>query len=248
MSYLDRELEYHEKLYSGFAQRHFAKPAVRALREHMVRRILQVTGAGKRSRVLSLGCGIGDTELLLAPHVANVLGIDLSPAAIRQASADGAHLPNVEFRQGTVESADGKFDLIIGVFFLHHLPFEEQRAAAGRIRELLADGAVFYGLDPNRYRLSGAVGNLIFPNLMRKYQTRDERELDPAETVRLFREAGLSGQTCYYDFISSPLAGLLPSWRFGYLAARAADEVLTRVPLLRKLGSNLEIVAHRPLK
>jgi len=26
-----RELEYHEKLYSGFAQSHFARPAVRAL-------------------------------------------------------------------------------------------------------------------------------------------------------------------------------------------------------------------------
>ena len=88
---LDRELAYHEKLYSGFAQQHFAKAAVRELRAHMVRRIL-VTGAGKTSRVLSLGCGIGDTELLLAPHVAEVFGIDLSPAAIRQARADAARL------------------------------------------------------------------------------------------------------------------------------------------------------------
>ena len=42
---LRRELAYHEKLYGGFAQRHFARPAVRALREHMVRRILRLTGA-----------------------------------------------------------------------------------------------------------------------------------------------------------------------------------------------------------
>ncbi len=244
MSYLDRELEYHEKLYSGFAQRHFAKPAVRALRAHMVRRILRVTGAGKSSRVLSLGCGIGDTELLLAPRVASVLGIDLSPAAIRQATADGAPLSNVEFREGTAESAAGRFDLIIGVFFLHHLPADAQRSTAVRIRDLLAPGGVFYGLDPNRYRLSGAVGNLLFPKLMRKYQTPDERELDPAETLRIFREAGLRCRAGYYDFISSPLAGLFPSWRLGYLAARAADDVLTRIPLLRGLGSNLEIVAR----
>ena len=69
---LQREIDYHEKLYSGFAQSHFAKPAVRALRRHMVQRILKQTGAGKSSRVLSLGCGIGDTELLLAPHVADL--------------------------------------------------------------------------------------------------------------------------------------------------------------------------------
>jgi len=49
-----RELEHHEKLYSGFAQKHFAKPAVRALRAYMVRRILRVTGAGRNSAVLSL--------------------------------------------------------------------------------------------------------------------------------------------------------------------------------------------------
>ena len=122
---LERELAYHEKLYSGFAQSHFARPAVRALRAHMVRRILALTGAGKRSRVLSLGCGIGDTELLLAPHVGEVTGIDLSPPAIRQARADAATLGirNARFEQGT--AAEGRFDVVIAIFFLHHLPDAE---------------------------------------------------------------------------------------------------------------------------
>ena len=71
---LERELAYHEKLYSGFAQQHFAKPAVRAFRAHMVTRILNVAPVTRDSRVLSLGCGIGDTELLLASHVGEVVG------------------------------------------------------------------------------------------------------------------------------------------------------------------------------
>ena len=100
---LKRELAYHEKLYSGFAQQHFARPAVRRLRQHMVDRILRLTGAGKNSRVLSLGCGIGDTELLLAPHVKEVVGVDLSPAAIRQARADAERLGigNARFEEGS---------------------------------------------------------------------------------------------------------------------------------------------------
>ena len=61
-----RELEYHDRLYSGFAQEHFSRPAVRALRQHLVRHILRAIPTG---RVLSLGCGIGDTELLLARQV-----------------------------------------------------------------------------------------------------------------------------------------------------------------------------------
>jgi tRNA/tmRNA/rRNA uracil-C5-methylase (TrmA/RlmC/RlmD family) len=106
MGVLERELAYHEKLYSGFAQSHFARPAVRALRRHMVQRILKLTGAGPSTSVLSLGCGIGDTELLLAPHVGEVTGIDLSPAAIRQARADAARLgiANARFEQGSTAS------------------------------------------------------------------------------------------------------------------------------------------------
>ena len=77
--------------------------------------------------MLSLGCGIGDTELLLAPHVAEIVGLDLSPAAVRQAREDAARLAiaNARFEQGT--TAEGRYDLVIAIFFLHHLPDDELR-------------------------------------------------------------------------------------------------------------------------
>jgi SAM-dependent methyltransferase len=247
---LERELEYHEKLYAGFAQAHFARPAVRALRAHMVKRVLQKTGAGRESRVLSLGCGIGDTELLLAPHVRELVGVDLSPAAVRQARLDaaGAGITNARFEEGSLESLSGafgtaKFDAIIAIFLLHHLPDSMLDGAPALIRERLAPGGVFYSLDPSRRRLSGMVGSLLFPRLMQKYQSPDERQLDPEETAEHFRPAGFTCQTSMYDFVSSPLAGLLPGWRAGYQAARAADEVLVRVPGWKKLGSNFELLA-----
>ncbi len=241
MGVLERELEYHEKLYSGFAQSHFARPAVRALREHMVRRILALSGAGKTSRVLSLGCGIGDTELLLAPHVGEVVGIDLSPAAIRQAAADAARLgvANARFVQGT--NAGGRFDLVIAIFFLHHLPDPELAGLRARLDEWLHPGGVFYSLDPSRRRLSGIVGRLLIPNLMKRYQTRDERELDPESTAAL-----LGGSVEMYDFGSSPLAGLFPGWRTGYRMARRLDDALLRAAPLRRMGSNFEVVVRIP--
>ncbi len=241
---LQRELDYHEKLYSGFAQSHFARPAVRALRRHMVRRLLDVTGAGPRSRVLSLGCGIGDTELLLAPHVAEVLGIDLSPAAVRQARADAGRLgiANVRFEEGT--TAAGRFDVVIAIFFLHHVPDEDLAGLPLRIKALLAPGGVFYSLDPSRRRLSGALGRRFFPALMKRYQTPDERELDPEATARLFRQAGFDTRTDVYDFGSSPLAGLLPGWGAGYRAARLLDDTLLRLRPLRRMASNFEVIAR----
>jgi SAM-dependent methyltransferase len=243
---LERELAYHEELYSGFAQSHFARPAVRALRAHMVRRILAQTGAGPRSRVLSLGCGIGDTELLLAPHVGEVIGIDLSPAAIRQARADAAALgiANAHFAEGT--HAKGSFDAIIAIFFLHHLPDDELDALPFRLKRQLAPGGAFYSLDPSRHRLSGVVGRLLIPNLMKRYQTEDERELDPESTAGLFRRAGMTAHVDFYDFGSSPLAGLFPGLRAGYQIARRADDAILKIPALRRRGSNFELVSNEP--
>jgi SAM-dependent methyltransferase len=244
---LQREVEYHEKLYSGFAQSHFAKPAVRALREHMAGRILRVTGADKNSRVLSLGCGIGDTELLLAPHVGELTGLDLSPSAIRQAKLDSANVPNLHFVEGTLESAQiekASFDVVIAIFFLHHLP-DTIPELAKQIAAILKPGGVFYSLDPSRYRLSGAIGELLVPKLMARYQSPNERRLAPGTTAEHFTGAGLDARFEYYDFISTPLAGLFPGWRFGYRAARGMDEVLVRTPLLKRASSNFEVVARR---
>ena len=248
---LARELAHHEELYSGFAQQHFAKAAVRELRKHMVQRILAATGAGRESRVLSLGCGIGDTELLLAPHVGWITGVDLSPAAIRQAREDAtrAGLTNLEFVEGSAGNAelgDAGFDAIIGIFFLHHLPDAELAKLAWSVGEWLKPGGVFYALDPSRYRLSGALGALLLPRLMRRYQTPDEHELKPAETVQQFSEAGLQARFRYYDFCSTPLAGLFPSWRWGYRVSRGLDELLIRTPILRAVSSNFEVIARKP--
>jgi SAM-dependent methyltransferase len=242
---LERELAYHEKLYSGFAQVHFARPAVRALREHIVGRILALTGAGPRSRVLSLGCGIGDTELLLARHVADVVGVDVSPSAIRQARADAARLgiANARFEQASAPA--GRYDIAIAIFFLHHLPDAELAELPRRLISLVEPGGIFYSLDPSRRRLSGAVGRRVIPGLMKRYQTPDERELEPEATAALFRAAGFDTRADMYDFGSSPLAGVFPGWRSGYRAARWLDDRLLRVPVLRRRGSNFEITARR---
>jgi ubiquinone/menaquinone biosynthesis C-methylase UbiE len=152
------ELAHHEVLYSGLAQKHFAKAAVRELRRHLVSRILEVTGAGKSSRVPSLGCGIGDTELLLLSTW------DSWPVSIFRRPQSGGParmqprlgIANVEFCGGDVqriEFGEASLDAAIGIFFLHHVPYSEMPAVIERVYRWLKPGGVFYGLDPNRYRL-----------------------------------------------------------------------------------------------
>lgn len=214
----------------------------------MVGRILRLTEARSASQVLSLGCGIGDTELLLAPHVGELVGVDLSPAAVRQARADAERLrvPNTRFIEGTGLTVPGPFDLVIAIFFLHHLPDQALAELPAQLVKMLEPGEVFYSLDPSRSRLSGAVGRLFIPGLMKKYQTEGERELDPEATAELFRSQGFEVRPDMYDFGSSPLAGLLPGWRLGYLLARRVDDILLRMPPLKRIGSNFEIIARKP--
>jgi hypothetical protein len=136
--------------------------------------------------------------------------------------------------------------VVIAIFFLHHLPDSELALIAERLWELLVPGGVFYSLDPSRHRLSGAVGRLLIPKLMKRYQTEDERELEPEPTADLFRRAGLKTQVSIYDFGSSPLAGLFPGWAAGYRMSRRLDDALLQVQPLRVAGSREQFRVDRP--
>jgi SAM-dependent methyltransferase len=133
---------------------------------------------------------------------------------------------------------------VIAIFFLHHLP-DTIPELARRISEVLKTGGVFYSLDPSRYRLYGAIGELLIPKLMARYQSPNERQLAPGATAEHFRRVGLEARFSYYDFISTPLAGVFPGWRFGYRATRVIDEALVRTPLVNRVSSNFEVVAHK---
>lgn len=200
--------------------------------------------------MLSVGCGLGDTELLLAPRVAHVTGIDIASAGIAEARAAAARagIANVRFEAALLEDlpVTPAYDAILAVFFLHHLPGDALAAAPARLLALLNPGGRVYAIDPSVNRLSGRVGRLLFPRLMAKYQTEDERELALGRVTALFESAGFGVRGGYYDFGSTPLAGLLPGWAFGYRLARAADHVLVRTPVLRHWGSNFELIATRP--
>ncbi len=248
---LERERAYHERLYSGKAQQRFAGRAVREFREHLCGHILRVAGLGRQARVLSVGCGIGDTEIAMAPRVGAVTGVDLSPSGIREAraAAERARAANAVFLEGTLESVDlapHSFDLVIAIFFLHHLPDAALAGFPRQAARLLAPGGWFYSLDPSRLRLSGAVGSLLIPWIMKQHQSPDERELDAAAVAGLFAAEHFACRAQYYDFVSTPLAGLFPGGRAAYRVARRLDDALVRIPLLRRVSSNFEIVAQAP--
>jgi len=75
---------------------------------------------------LDLGTGVGLLARRLAARADQVLGIDISPAAVAQATAAHADIANLRFAEGDIlhlpESLDGTFDLIALTDSLYYLP------------------------------------------------------------------------------------------------------------------------------
>jgi ArsR family transcriptional regulator len=91
-----------------------------------------------------LGCGTGQISAALAPFVERVIAVDASAAMLAGARSRLAAYPNVEMRQGDLESLpldDQELDLATMMLVLHHLP-EPRTALVELARVLRAGGRV----------------------------------------------------------------------------------------------------------
>jgi SAM-dependent methyltransferase len=245
------ERDFHDHHYATEAAKIVESPIFRRVHDRGADDFLRCTGAGRAHRVLSLGCGEGSLERRLAPHVGEIVGLDVSPVAIEQARTNcaAAGLDNVSFvvsqPAGRVLEDLGRFDIIAAFAFLHHL---DDRAIADMLlaaRRCLRPGGLFYSADPSRRRLVGLFAGLVRSTYDR-YHSPDERELDPEALAACAAQAGFSRPAIgYTDYFLGPLAWLAPgtpSW----LARRleAMDNAALRLPLLRRYASSFSLLAR----
>ena len=133
--------------------------------QHDADRILaRAPGARK---VLNIGCGIGRVEKHLAPHVAELWGVDISGEMIAQAKHRLAEFSNVHLRElelGEFLStfSAGSFDLVFSLLVLQHMDRED---------------AFLYLQDAHRVLRPGGTLFVQFPNLLSSEYT--EAFLDP---------------------------------------------------------------------
>lgn len=102
-------------------------------------------------RVLEIGCGTGSTALLIAPHVREILGTDISPAmvGIARDKAAAAGIKNVQFQTATAEDTDKRpdsFDAVLG-FNLFHLVRHAEDIFAD-VHRMLPKGGYFITKTP----------------------------------------------------------------------------------------------------
>lgn len=92
--------------------------------------MLQAVSVRGDERVLDAGCGAGHTALAFAPHVAEVIAVDLTMAMLAQVRrlAKERGLANVVAERGDVEKLqfpDASFDLVTTRYSAHHWPHPE---------------------------------------------------------------------------------------------------------------------------
>jgi SAM-dependent methyltransferase len=96
---------------------------------------------------LEIGCGTGSFSRLMAQRSQQVLALDLSPEMIRIARASSQHCANIEFKVadvGSWEFPPCRFDCIVSVATLHHLPLEGMLA---RMKDSLRTNGALLVLD-----------------------------------------------------------------------------------------------------
>lgn len=93
-------------------------------------------------RVLEIGCGAGELTRRLAERAQSVVAVDLSPQMMRLAREQSVEHANIEYVTGDVMQlplAVGKFDCVISIATLHHLPLNQ---AVLKMKDALKPGGV----------------------------------------------------------------------------------------------------------
>ena len=180
MSVEERERAFFDRHYQALS-RNPAGFALRVRRELAALR--RLTGERRLGRLISVGCGDGPFECLLAPHAESVLGIDVSSTAIERARARAAAegLANVEFRCQAASAlpAGESFDGVACVAFLHHVAEPELPALLASLFARLRPGGFLFAQEPSRRGLLRAIGRGLLGGSYDRYHSADERELDP---------------------------------------------------------------------
>jgi SAM-dependent methyltransferase len=209
--------------------------------------ILRLLGHG--DRVLDVGCGSGCLTKRLAPHVAEIIGIDHDDAMIEQAMRSSAGPAGFAVKDVLeLDPADfGLFDVVISERCLIDLSgWAEQRRAIDNIASVLGPGGRFLFIESGRQGrenldlLRTAAGLAAMPPMAHTV------EFDEAETLAyLDRDFALERRLPFgvYDFVARVVHPLLVApdapiddSRIDEIASRLALHVEAFPELSRVLG------------
>jgi len=153
-------------------------------------------GCTKKSSILEIGCGTGEDAEFVSKASSNIIGVDISPDAIKSYITKG--FEGIIADAKVVPFKDDYFDYVLYSATLHHLVGQGNLIDYLResVRVTRPQGYVI-ALEPNLFNLSGILMNIF--NTVRPGITGlvpHERALSPLYLVQVFKDAGLKNVRC----------------------------------------------------
>ncbi len=190
---------------------------------------LRRAGVRPEERVLEIGCGMGRYTLLLAHRRYAVEGMDISPGLLdRLRGFDGGrhaiplHCADIAEPPADLE---GKFDVALGLFTLHHV--HDMAACFAGIRRVLRPGGRVLFLEPNGYNPLFYIQIAVTPGMTWEGDGGIVR-MRRGPVFQAMEKAG-------FTRLSIERFGFFPPFLANRRWGRRIESVLERVPLWRPL-------------
>lgn len=132
-------------------------------------RTLEDISLPKGATILDVGCGLGETSLLLATRFpgTTITGIDQNEALIEAATSTKAWKnPALHFITGDalrLPFDDDHFDFVFTRYLLHHLP--DPPAALAELKRVCRPGGLAFALEPDANFLASYPESWAYPRL-----------------------------------------------------------------------------------
>jgi SAM-dependent methyltransferase len=173
--------------------------------------LAEVLGLDGTQRLLDVGCGPGSLTVLIAPRVAEAVGIDADPDMIAEAraAADRAGTRNVEWRHMRAEELPGGLGRFAVATFAQSFHWFDRARVADAVRGMLEPGGAVVHVQATTHRGDASDDPLDHPRppyeaidaLIRSYlgpqrrAGRGFRRSGPDDEETVLRAAGFSGPT-----------------------------------------------------
>ncbi len=225
--------------------------------------ILRRMGDLRGKRVLDVGAGLGESSVYFALQGARVTATDLSPqmvdTAVRLGKLHGVDIDGVVTPGEALDVDPGSYDFVYVANTIHHVT--DKAVLFEQVRRALRPGGRFFSWDPLAY--NPAIN--AYRRMATEVRTEDEAPLTFADVGlarrfftgvghREFQIATLSVFLKYY-FVDRVHPNQDRYWKrilretdrslWWWQPLRAADAVLTRLPLVRRLAWNMVLWGTR---